>query len=112
MTQEDDDPGDGHGQPRVAHGADAHGADGVHHGQVAVQGHQHQGVDAGVGTHVGHVLHHLAPHVAERPHGRGEGGGREGHTEDDEQQVRHGKHEDEDVGGVAHVLVQGHHQDH
>ena len=105
VTQEDDDPGDGHGQPRVPFGADAHGADGVHHGQVAVQGHQHQGVDAGVGTHVGHVLHHFAPHVPERPHGHGVGGGREGHAKDDEQQVGYSQRQNEDVGGVPHVLV-------
>ena len=38
--------------------------------------------------------------------------GREGDAEHDEEEVGHGEVEDEDVGGVAHLVVGGHHQDH
>ena len=52
--------------------------------EVAVDGHEDQGVDAGIGTNVDQVLYNLAPHTAKGPDTHHIIRGREGHTEDDE----------------------------
>ena len=85
-------------------------------GQEAVEGHEHQRVDAGVGRHHHQVLDDLAPDVAERPVGQRVVGGRERHAEDDEQQVGHRQVDDQQVGRVSHLntinqlINQLHHQ--
>ena len=78
----------------------------AHDRQEPVDGHEDEGVDADVWRHVDEILHGLAPDQPERPVVEGVVGGGERDAEDDEEQVGHRQVEDQNVGGVAHRLVE------
>ena len=111
VHRHDGRPQDADDDVRVALVAVRHRADGVYDGQVAVDGHQHEGVDAGVGGDVQSVLVDLAEDAAERPHGDGVGDGGERHAHDDEEEIGDGQVDDEDVRSVAHQPVRQHDDD-
>jgi len=67
IEETDQRPQDSYCQAGTADGAYRHGLDGVDDSEVAVEGHEDQGVDARVGGHVDDVLVELTPGVAERP---------------------------------------------
>ena len=67
--------------------SNAHGGDGVDHGQEAIQRHEDQRVDTGVHGDDDEILDDLAPDVTERPERQNIIGAGERNTEDDEEQV-------------------------
>lgn len=82
--QHDHAPYDEDGRVGVLFGAHVHRRYRMDDGKEAVQRHQHQGVDAGVGRDHDQVLDALAPEVAERPVRQDVVGGSERHAEHDE----------------------------
>ena len=77
----------------------------MHDCQEAIQRHQDQRVNTGVCRDYNQVLHYLTPHVSKRPERQHVVGTGERNTEDDEEQVRHGQVDDQEVGSTAHLLV-------
>ena len=89
--------------------SDRHWPDRVDDGQVPVQAHHDEGVDALVARDVDHILVDFAPVGPAGPGGHAYWYGREGHADDDEQQVGHGQVYDEEIGRVSHLPVGHHH---
>ena len=102
---EDKSPRDEYDDVGVTHRTYRHGRNRMHHGQVAIQGHEYQRVHASVGRDVNDVLVDLTPGRAERPDGYGITHGSERHTDDDEEEVGHGEVDDEEIGCVPHLAV-------
>ena len=100
---ENEEPEDEDGPEGVGFGADWNGSDGVNDGQVAVEGHEHQRVDTGVGRHHHQVLDNFAPDVTERPEEQSVISRREGDAQDDEEEVGHRQVDDQQVGRVPHL---------
>ena len=75
------------------------------HGQVPVPRHEDQGVDGDVGRDVDDVLDRPAPGQTEGPEHEDVVTGRGRDTDQDEQEVRHGQVEDQQVGRVLHLGV-------
>ena len=111
VTYQDDKPHQECDHPRVTFVTNRHGTDGMDDGQVAVQGHEHQGVDGTVSSHIDDILVDLTPDHAEWPQRHSIDGSGERDTDQDEQQVRHGQVQDQDVGGVAHLLIEDDHDE-
>ena len=107
VAEADDQPGRPDGQVGIAYDAQRHRLDWVDHGQVAIQGHEDQRVDARVGGHVYDVLIQFAENSSEGPVGDDESDGGEWDADDDEDEVGNCEVDDEHVGRVLHLLVAG-----
>lgn len=92
-------------QVRVTFRADRKRPDGVNHGEVTIEGHEDEGVDADVGGRLDQVLVDLAPGVSEGPVLYGVAEGRERYADDDEDEVGDGEVCDQDVRRVARQLT-------
>ena len=106
VDQADDQPHDDEHGDRIVLCANGDRVDRVDDGQVSVERHEDESVDACVGRYVGHVLVELAHDVTERPIGHRVTIGSEWNAEDDEEEIGDGQTDDEDVGGAAHLSVE------
>lgn len=103
---ENDDPCAQDCLESVGGGADRDGADGVDDGQKAIERHQDERVDAGVGAHHDQVLNDLAPDVAERPVRKSVIQCRERHTKGDEKKIGDSQVDNEQISRGAHLRVE------
>ena len=99
------DPGHRYGDLGIGDCSVTQGGHRVDHGQVPVPRHEDQGVDGDVGRDVDDVLDRPAPGQTEGPEHEDVVTGRGRDTDQDEQEVRHGQVEDQQVGRVLHLGV-------
>lgn len=76
-------------------------------GEEPVQRHEDERENGGVSGDDDEILDRAAPEIAERPEREDVIGGREGDAEDDEEEIRHGQIDYENVRRRAHLRVGG-----
>ena len=105
---ENDDPGNSYGHQSILFRTNGNGGDGIDDGQESIEWHENQSIDTGIGRDNNQVLNHLTPSDPEGPVGEDVVCSRERDTEYNEEEIRNGQIDNEEIGGIPHLLVRGH----